>query len=298
MHARAYLSLILATLFWGANAVAAKMAVGEMSPMLINVLRWPIAAAIIFIVARKQLRQDLPAMRRHAGLLFVLGTIGMVGFSALLYIAAARTAAINISIEQAAMPGLVMLGNLMLFGLRARPGQIIGGLITIAGVAYTALHGDITGFASLEVNSGDAIMLGGVMFYAAYTIFLRFRPAMHWQSLMVAFMLAGTISSLPFALWEAAAGAMFWPTPKGWAIFAFIVVFPTLLAQPLYVHGTEAIGSNRTGVFYNLTPIFGVMLSILVLGESFHTYHAVAMGLVICGIALAEYRRREVAPAA
>jgi drug/metabolite transporter (DMT)-like permease len=291
MHQRAYLCLILATLFWGANAVAAKMAVGEISPMLLNALRWPLSVIVLIALSRRQFRRDLPVMRRHMGSLFLLGTVGMVGFSGALYIAVAYTSAINVSIEQAAMPGLVMLGNLLLFGTRARPAQIAGGLMTIAGVAVTALHGDLTSFASLDVNIGDAIMLFGVLCYAAYTIFLRYRPPMHWQSLMIALMLAATVSAAPFALWEFANGDTMLPTAKGWGIIAFTVIFPSLLAQPLYVHGTELIGSNRAGVFYNLTPIFGVLLSIVVLGEEFHAYHAAAIAMVIAGIWLAERRR-------
>lgn len=297
-HQQAYLCLGLATLFWGANAVAAKLAVGEISPMLLNLLRWALAAAILLVLAHRHVRRDLPTIRRHAGILFVLGVTGMVGFAASLYIAVAMTSAINVSIEQAAMPGFVMIGNLLLFGTRARPAQIVGALVTIAGVAVTALHGDLTGFASLQVNIGDAIMLLGVLFYALYTIFLRYRPPMRWQSLMAALMVAATIASVPLALWEAARGDLVPPTAIGWAVVAFTVVFPTLLAQPLYVRGTELIGSNRAGVFYNLIPVFGVLLSIIILGEAFHAYHVVAVILVVFGLWLAEYVRKPAPPVA
>jgi drug/metabolite transporter (DMT)-like permease len=294
----AYLSLVLATLFWGGNAVAAKLAVGEVSPMLINAVRWPIAVTILLAFSWREVRNDLPVMRRHAGLLFALGAMGMVGFSGLLYVAVSMTSAINVSIEQAAMPAIVMLANLLIFGMRARPVQIAGAVLTIAGAAVTALHGDLTSFAALEANLGDALMICGVMCYAAYTIFLRYRPPVHWKSLMVALMIAGTIVSLPFAIWEWASGAMIAPTATGWWIIAFTAIFPSLLAQPLYVYGTEAIGSNRASVFYNLIPIFGIGLSILVLGESFHGYHAAALALVVAGIVLAESRRPASGPAA
>jgi drug/metabolite transporter (DMT)-like permease len=40
---RAYLFLIITALSWGANAVAGKMAVGHISPMLLTSVRWAMA---------------------------------------------------------------------------------------------------------------------------------------------------------------------------------------------------------------------------------------------------------------
>ena len=43
----AYIVLLLTTLFWGGNAVAGKMAVGHVSPMLLTTARWLIAFAVL-----------------------------------------------------------------------------------------------------------------------------------------------------------------------------------------------------------------------------------------------------------
>ena len=45
----------------------------------------------------------------------------------------------------------------------------------------------------------------------------------------------------------------------------------------------------------NLVPIFGTLLSIVLLGEAFHAYHAVAMAMVLGGIAMAELGGRKAA---
>ena len=37
-----------------------------------------------------------------------------------------------------------------------------------------------------------------------------------------------------------------------------------------------------------LVPIFGTLLSLVILGEAFHAYHAVAMAMVLGGIWIAE----------
>jgi drug/metabolite transporter (DMT)-like permease len=55
------------------------------------------------------------------------------------------------------------------------------------------------------------------------------------------------------------------------------------------------IGANRAGLFINLVPIFGTLLSVLIVGESFEYYHLVAMVLVLGGIWLAEHSSRRLA---
>ena len=64
-----------------------------------------------------------------------------------------------------------------------------------------------------------------------------------------------------------------------------------LLAQLFFLQAVELIGPSRASVFTNLVPIFGPMIAIIVLGEPFHLYHALALVLVLGGIALAEWRR-------
>ena len=57
------------------------------------------------------------------------------------------------------------------------------------------------------------------------------------------------------------------PTRSGWAIIAYTAIFPSILSQIFYISGVELIGANRAGLFINLVPIFGTLLSILILGE-------------------------------
>jgi hypothetical protein len=40
----------------------------------------------------------------------------------------------------------------------------------------------------------------------------------------------------------------------------FTAIFPSLVAQVLFIKGNEIIGSNRAGIFINLVPIFGTLL--------------------------------------
>ena len=55
----------------------------------------------------------------------------------------------------------------------------------------------------------------------------------------------------------------------------------------------DRIGANRAGLFINLVPIFGTLLSVLIVGETFQLYQALALVLVLGGIGLAEHSGRK-----
>ena len=293
MPRNAYVLLLLTTLFWGANAVAGKLAIGHVSPMLLTTLRWAVAATILLAIGLPQLRRDWPLVRANMALLFALGAAGFTLFNAALYSALYYTSAINVSIEQAGIPMFIFVINFLLYRIGVSWGQIVGFTLSLVGVALAAAHGDLASLAQLEINFGDALMLGAVALYAGYTVALRYKPAIPWMSLMVAMSIGAFVTSLPFAAWEVAAGHAVLPDARGWAVVAFTAIFPSILSQVFYMRGVELIGANRAGLFVNLVPIFGTLLSIVLLGEAFHLYHAVAIALVLGGIWLAEHSGRK-----
>ena len=142
MHRTAYTLLLLATLFWGGNAVAGKLAVGHVSPMLLTTSRWGLALVVLCIIGWPRFAADWPKVRRHAAYLALLGAVGFTGFNVALYSAVIHTSAINVSIEQAGIPMFIFLINFLLYKLRATAAQIAGFVVSIAGVVLVASHGD------------------------------------------------------------------------------------------------------------------------------------------------------------
>lgn len=295
MHRKAYTLLLLTALFWGGNAVAGKLAVGHVSPMLLTTARWGLACIVLLAIGWPRFRADWPAIKTNFWVLAGLGTLGFTIFNVALYTALFHTTAINVSIEQAGIPMLIFLANFLLFRTRVTWAQILGSLLSIVGILLTASHGSPSRLFELEVNFGDALMLLAVIVYSAYTVALRFKPAIHWQSMMIALCGSVTISAIPFAIAEFWYGGGILPDAQGWAVVAYTVLFPSIAAQIFYIRGVELIGANRAGLFINLVPIFGTLLSILIIGEDFQAYHALAMVLVLGGIWLAEHSGRKMA---
>ncbi len=293
MYLKAYLLMIMTTLIWGGNAVAGKLAVGHVSPMLLTTLRWGLPIVVLLAFSLPQLRRDMPIIRQNIWVLLALGAVGFSFFNVAFYSALVYTTAVNVSIEQASMPMFIFLLNFLLFRIRLSWAQLVGFGMSLFGVILTATHGNPAALASLEINYGDALMILGAFLYSAYTVGLRYRPALHWKSMMFAMFVGAFLGSLPFAAWEITAGNAIWPDMRGWAIIAYTVFFASIISQIFYIRGVEMIGPNRAGVFINLAPIFGTLLSILILSEAFHLYHAMALVLVLGGIGLAEHTSRK-----
>ncbi|WP_416186706.1 DMT family transporter [Fulvimarina sp. 2208YS6-2-32] len=288
MLAHPYTLLALTTLFWGGNAIAGKLAAGHVSPMLLTLIRWTFACLFMAPFALSHVKADWPVVRERFVTLFLLGACGFTLFNASLYTALNYTTAINVTIEQSSMPLIVFVLNFLLFRTGVTAFQVAGFLLTFVGVALTASHGDLTTLLTLSLNRGDALMLFGVLVYGTYTVALRYKPNLSWQSTIFCLSVAALIAAIPFALAEYALGATNLPDAQGLTAALYTAIFPALIAQSLYIKGVEAIGPNRANLFVNLVPIYGAILAVLILGETLHGYHLAALAFVIGGILLAE----------
>ncbi|HOV05487.1 MAG TPA: DMT family transporter [Hyphomicrobiales bacterium] len=287
---RPYLILLLTALFWGGNAVAGKAAVGVVPPMMLSFLRWAIAGTTLLVFARGEIDRDAKTIRASLAWLVAMGALGFGAFNLLLYSAVHHTTAINVAIEQSAMPMLIVAANFLFF--RETIGWMLaaGVVLSLVGVMVIAAHGDLGALLGADVNRGDAMMLVAVALYAGYSVALRKRPKLHWASFLAVLSLSAAAASLPFMIAEFIAGARIRPGAEAALLILYVSLFPSFFAQLFYARGVELIGANRAGLFINLVPLFGSALAILFLGERLEFYHLVGYGLVVVGLIAAQRR--------
>ncbi len=288
---QAYVLLTLTTLMWGGNAIAGRLAVGEVSPMMLTSLRWIIVVIVLMPLVGRQVVAAWPQIRERWIFTILMGAFGFTGFNALFYAAAHYTTAVNLTIFQGSIPVLVLLGTVLFFGARVIPLQIIGMIVTILGVILVSVKADFEILRTLALNIGDVWTLIACVFYAGYTLGLRHRPALPGLVFFAALAAVAFVSSLPLLGLEIARGTAQLPTPTGWLILLYVGLLPSLLSQVFFMRGVELIGPARAGLFVNLVPIFGALLAVVLLGEPFALYHAGGLVLVLGGIWLSERRR-------
>lgn len=296
--AQPFLLLTLASLFWGGNAVAGKLAVGQIDPYFMVICRWAGALLVLSFVSLPHVKRDWPKIRQHLPLLLLYGAIGYALANTLFYVASYFTAAVNISIELASVPIFVLLGNFIIFRVQIKPVQIAGLALTIAGVIWVATHGNPASLLTLGVNRGDGLVILACIALAAYSLALKYSPDIHWLSFIFITATGALVSAFIF---QAGIGGglqhLIMSVPKtsllGWGCVFYAALFPSILSQLFYARSVQLTGPNRAAIFTNLVPVFGIILSVIILGEAFEVFHVIASVLIVAGIALSEWGSKE-----
>jgi drug/metabolite transporter (DMT)-like permease len=244
------------------------------------------------LVAREALAADWPVLKRHLPYCFLMGAFGYTGFNALFYAAGHHTTAINIAILQGCMPVVVIIVGALVLRERASAIQWVGAIVTLLGVAAVASGGDLAALARFTINFGDVLILIASLFYAAYTVGLRKRPAVSGLGFFAAMAGAATATSVPLAVGEYMTGHLLWPSLNGWLLIGYIAFGPSLLSQLMFMRGVQLIGPVRAGLFINLVPVLGAIFAVIVLGEQFGWHHGLGLVLVLGGIFIAEQGRK------
>ena len=285
---QAYCLLILTTLCWGLNAVFARMTAGEISPMLLVSIRWLGTLVLLVFFAGRTILEGLPTIRQHIGYTFLMGLVGLGGFGTLIYYSAYYTTAVNIGIIQGAMPAIVLVGSCWFFRTSVNFVQIAGIVVTMLGVVFVSINGELENLMSLRFNKGDLMMLIAVVFYGAYTVGLRRKHNLSSMVLFASVVGWAFISTLPLTIYEFASGKTVWPDENVWIIVGLIVLLPSFLSQICFIASVKLIGPARSGVFVNLVPVFASFLAVQLLGEAFEMYHGLSLLLVLSGIYIFE----------
>ena len=290
-YGTAPLVLCLTTLGWAGNTIASRLAVDEVSPMMLIFLRWLLVAAMLAAIYGRDMRRVWPVMKPRLVWVAVMGGAGLSLFNALFYIAAHYTTAVNLGIIQSIMPGLILLGSFVFFGTRIRWLQGLGLLLTFVGVAVVVTRGALGELLAMRFNYGDLLILSACFFYAGFALGLRNKPEVNSLVLMGYFSIAALVTTIPLLALE----HVFWgsvpPSAEGWMIILFVAVWPSFLSQVFFIRGVELIGPGRAGLYANTVPIFSAFLAVVLLGEAMHLHHVAALAIVFTGIYLFERLR-------
>ncbi len=283
-----WLLIAMSCVFWAGNTIAARMAIGEISPMAMVTGRWALSCLLLLAVGRRQLVEAWPVLSPHWKKIAVMGFFGFTVFQQLYYLSAHYTTGVNLAIIQGVSPVLMLVGAWALWGARISLMQIGGFSLTMVGVALVATHGDLLALRDFNFRIGDLGVLGSAIVYAGYALSLRDRPKAPAMGFFVIMVFAGFFTSLPLFIWEALAGYAFAPTFKGWMVLIYAAIFPSLLAQLCFIRSVELIGPSRVALFYNVTPVMGAIFAVVVLSEPFELHQALALVFVIGGVIIAE----------
>ncbi len=278
----AYILVILATLFWAGNVTLGRALRFQAGPFTISAARIAIASLVFLFLVR-----GLPAAERRPGrdwpLLLLMALLGMVGCPVTLYLALRLTTASSTALINGAGPLITAVLAALFLHTRLTRSQLAGALLSLFGVLLVIGAGESRSLAGFSLNQGGLIMVVNVVMWGLYSILSRVVTRGRSAAGVTAF---STWFALPFLL---VAAAIEWreapPQVDASLVLAllYIGVFATCLAFLMWNEGVRRVGPDGAMAFYNMLPVFGVLLGALFLGEQMTAGQWLGGGLIIVG---------------
>jgi drug/metabolite transporter (DMT)-like permease len=286
-HARAVASLVAVMAIWGGSIPVSKLGVAQFPPMQLAVLRFLVAAALLWPLWRWRGAAATLAWRDA----FVLGLLGVALYYLGFYEGLRLTTASRAAVLQAAVPAVTALLAWILSGERQSRAVVAGIVLSSVGVVVV-----IAGGARAEAGSaallGDLLVLASVLAWSLYTIAAKRHAAIDAIELTTKTSLAGAVLLLPAAGWEWAVGLRPDPTPAGWLALAYLGAIGTALGYAWYGQSLRALGAAQVANYVNLIPVVAVVAAALMLGERLEASALAGGVLVLAGVALGSRRRQ------
>ena len=283
-----YTKLLTVAFVWGGTFLATRVAAQHLAPFAGAFLRFLFASAglLTLLAIRKQ---HLPRLSGAAlGQHIVLALSGIVGYNFFFFSALKILPASRASLLVALNPVMVLFATALVFGEKLRWMQVAGGLLSLFGAVVVIARGDLRHVFD-HFGQGELLALGCPATWAVYTLVSR--QISREQSPVVTTSYAcllGTAGLLPLALWQ---GLPLFALPvQVWLALAYLGLLGTVLGFVWYAEGIRTLGTARTAIFNNLVPVFGVLLSVLLLREQIQWPVAAGGAVVVLGVAVINFR--------
>jgi drug/metabolite transporter (DMT)-like permease len=287
----AYLALLVGMVLFGGTWPAGKEAAARVPPAVVADLRFASAAVLLWAWARLSGRPVRRPARADLPLVVALGFSVVFAYN-LCFLYGLRHA--PASDGSVLVPGLIPAATTLLawpvLGERPTRRTGVGLAIALVGVAVVA---DPAGHVGIGRAVGDILFVGAALSWAAYT--LAGRPAIARYGSVSANVYAtavGALLLLPVTFLAGGWGSLAAAPAQSWGGIAYLSVAGTVLGFVAFYEGVRLLGGPSASSFALLVPIFGVLSSVLVLGEHVRPGLAIGGVVVLVGLWLVQAPRR------
>jgi drug/metabolite transporter (DMT)-like permease len=283
----------LAAVLFGSSVVAVRVAVQEVPPLSLAVLRFGQGGLLLVFLLLVGARDLLRVRWRGVPLLILLGavlfTVFPVTFNAgLRLIEASRGALIlaTIPIWSALLARVARTERLV-------PRQIVGIFLSLAGVGLALAERGLGWQGGLGTLAGDGLILLTALCGAAYGVLAQ-RALARYSALTVTTyaMVLGTLLLVPAALVEGLVGVLPQLDLQTVVLLVFLGVFGGALGFFLWTFALTRLTPTQVTVYINLNPLVAMVLAAVLLAEHLTIIFAAGFGVVLLGVLLVNWPKR------
>jgi drug/metabolite transporter (DMT)-like permease len=280
-----YGRLVAVPAIWGGTFVAGKIVVSVFTPLMGSLVRYGVACAAL-LVAAFALEKGLPRLTRRQWLAtFVLGLLGVFAYNLFFMAALQRLPASRAALIIALNPVITITLSAFVLGETLSRRRWLGVGIALLGVCIVITRGNFSSLGSLGIGVGELCMLAAVTSWALYTVIGRkvlggLTPlaatnyAALWGTLLLLIVGIPHLGEVHASQFDA----------RMIASFLYLGVGGTALAFVWYYMSIKRVGASTASIFNNLVPVFGVAISVLVLGEPLLPSMLIGGAIAIAGV--------------
>jgi drug/metabolite transporter (DMT)-like permease len=280
-----YARLVAVPAIWGGTFVGGKIVVATLTPLMGSFARY-VVACVALLVAAFVLEGGLPRLSGRQWLAtFVLGLFGVFAYNLFFMGALAKLPASRAALIIALNPAITIAISSIALHERLGARRWLGVAVALLGVAIVVSKGDLTSLASGSVGVGEALMFGAVTSWALYTVLGR--KVLGGLSPLAATNYAALWGTLMLGLAAAPHFGDLHPTQFDWRMVVsllYLGVLGTAVAFVWYYMSVKKVGPSTTSIFNKLVPVFGVAISVLLLGEPLLVSMLVGGAVTIAGV--------------
>jgi drug/metabolite transporter (DMT)-like permease len=278
----AFAGLTVASLGWASAYVAGKLALAEMTPLVVAAWRFTVAALILLPFGTRAVPWH--EVRRVAGPLTVLVVCGSVAYPWVFLSALSRTTATNTALLIALNPVFTIL-LAPLVGERLSTQRAAGVVLALLGAATVITKGDVRHLTAVSLNSGDLLAVAAAALWSVFNlasrrVVLRLTPAFTNSLVYV----VGGVALFGLALPEQPLAQLRAASVSAIAGVVIMAVGSSVLAGQFFLMGVRTLGVSRAVLFIYLMPVLTAVLSVFLLGEHFQWSQGIGGAAVLGGV--------------
>jgi len=286
---KAYLMLVLASIFWAGNFIVGKFAFFEdIPPFSLVFFRWLTVWFILLPFTYKEILNNKKNIFNSFSLLLLLGLTSVGLFNSFVYISLNYTQVINASLFNTAIPAAIILFCFLFKIENTNSYQLAGLIISVIGVFAIITRLDLNILLTLSFNIGDIWMICAVFCWGIYSAFLKkLKLKISLLSLVHILCSCGLIFLFPQFLYEYSQSDIINVNKNFLYCLVYLALFPSIGSYYCWTGAVSIIGPNRAGIFLMLIPLFSAVMAIFFFKEEFQAYHFIGSIFVIIGLFLA-----------
>jgi drug/metabolite transporter (DMT)-like permease len=282
---KAYLKLTATAAIWGFSWLCGRVISSEGVPAIHASIGRFVFGSLGLLVSMIFYRPwpgfNMPTALR----LLAMGFFGVFLYNLCFFTGLRTVPAGRASLMAALQPSVVFLFSAVVWGERATGLKIAGLMVSLFGAFLVLSQAEPKRLLENGVNTGDLWVLGCVVSWVAYTLIGRTLAGRIPVVAATAYSTwIGTALLVAFGKFQSDASPVW--SSRVWLATVFLGVFGTAIAFLFYLQGLRQIGASRASIFVNFVPVFGVIFSSLILGESLSGATLAGGACVIVGVRL------------